>query len=255
MKNYLKIIAAFFILSVIPIDGISQEVQGFAYYQSATDVRISDFEGRQMEKSQKEKFMQIMKDFFKKEYVLSFTKSESLYKQNIKLNHPMANAGLASKLGIFSNGPQYKNIATREFLQSQEFLGKRFLIKDELQKLNWNLTSETKKIGKYTCYKATAKKIINAIDWRSTTRGGQEKKELTESKEIIITAWFTTEIAINQGPSDFWGLPGLILEVNSDRTSIVCTKIIINPENTQKIEEEVLKKVNDFPYFTYVIYK
>jgi GLPGLI family protein len=32
-------------------------------------------------------------------------------------------------------------------------------------------------------------------------------------KDVTITAWYT-EIQVNQGPENYWGLPGLILEIN-----------------------------------------
>jgi GLPGLI family protein len=41
---------------------------------------------------------------------------------------------------------------------------------------------------------------------------------------------------VSQGPGDFWGLPGLILEVNTDKTTILCSKIIMNPEEKEAIE-------------------
>ena len=205
-----------------------QEIYGLAYYQSATDVKFDDFEGKKMTKAKKQQFIQMMKDYFKKEYLLSFTNSESLYKKTETLEHPMSNGKMGYKLGMFTDGPQYKNINTKEFLQSQEFLGKLFLIKDKLPPLNWKISSETKKIGKYTCYKATAIKEINHLDWKSSATG---------TKESIVSAWFTTDIPIAQGPSDFWGLPGLILEVSFDRTSIICTKIIMNSSKNQRIQK------------------
>ena len=52
-------------------------------------------------------------------------------------------------------------------------------------------------------------------------------------KEIEITAWYTPQIPINQGPGEYWGLPGLILEINADRTTILCSKIIMNPSENK----------------------
>ena len=41
---------------------------------------------------------------------------------------------------------------------------------------------------------------------------------------------------MSQGPGDFWGLPGLILEVNTDKTTILCSKIVMNPQEKEVIE-------------------
>jgi len=61
--------------------------------------------------------------------------------------------------------------------------------------------------------------------------------EIEVPKTIEIVAWYTVQIPINQGPDDYWGLPGLILEINADRTTILCTKIVLNPQEKDKIDK------------------
>ena len=133
--------------------------------------------------------------------------------------------------------------------------------------------SETKQIGKYTAFKATAIKQVDETDFMNMRRrnsDNDEKKDETKEdstkttkiieeieipKEIEVTAWYTPQIPINQGPGEFWGLPGLILEVQSGRTTILCSKIVMNPaekgeikkpskgkEVTQKEYQETVKK-------------
>ena len=76
-------------------------------------------------------------------------------------------------------------------------------------------------------------------------------------KERITSAWYTPQIPVNNGPEDFYGLPGLILEINDGDLTLVCTKIIINPkekveivepkkgkEVTQKEFDEIMEKKN-----------
>lgn len=60
--------------------------------------------------------------------------------------------------------------------------------------------------------------------------------EIEIPKEIEVVAWYTPQIPINQGPGEYWGLPGLILEVNEDRTTILCSKIVMNPEEKEEIK-------------------
>ena len=117
--------------------------------------------------------------------------------------------------------------------------------------------TETKQIGQYTCFKATAIKTVDEFDWRSMRRRrdrdenkkDSEKKndsikkdndpmnEIEVPKTIEVVAWYTPQVPINQGPDDYWGLPGLILEINADRTTILCTKIVMNPEEKEVIEK------------------
>jgi len=62
-------------------------------------------------------------------------------------------------------------------------------------------------------------------------------------KEITVTAWYTPEIPVNQGPENYWGLPGLILEVNDGRTTILCSKVVLNVKDKAQIKEATKGKV------------
>lgn len=61
-------------------------------------------------------------------------------------------------------------------------------------KMTWILSSETKQVGIYNLQKATTR--FGGRNW---------------------TAWFNTEISLNEGPYKFRGLPGLIFEIADDR--------------------------------------
>tara|TARA_B110000093_G_scaffold7569_1_gene7286 strand:- start:3582 stop:3896 length:315 start_codon:yes stop_codon:yes gene_type:complete len=53
-------------------------------------------------------------------------------------------------------------------------------------------------------------------------------KDIGIPKEIIVTAWYTLQIPVSNGPREYLGLPGLILEINTDRTTILFTEVAIN---------------------------
>ena len=114
-----------------------------------------------------------------------------------------------------------------------------------MEQPKWEMSTETKKIGEYICYKATMIKIDRSIDWGGMFRRGRDndtKKDSTKSKEIVaektlaVTAWYTPQIPVRHGPSDYWGLPGLILEVSVGNTTLLCSKIVMNPKEKIKIE-------------------
>jgi len=95
--------------------------------------------------------------------------------------------------------------------------------------------SETKKIGNYTVYKATMIKEDNSIQFRGPRRGRgnqeeEKKEENKEPKKIEVTAWYTLDIPVSNGPGVYWGLPGLILEINEGRTTVLCTEVVLNPK-------------------------
>jgi len=259
-----KLILLFAVLISVP--SIAQDFQGQAYYQSKTTIDMSGWGGRngQMSEEQKKRIAERMKSMFEKTYVLTFNKTESVYKEEEKLEAPGGGGGFRM-MGSMTGGAQYKNVKDQAMLQEQEFFGKQFLIKDSLAQLEWVMGSESKQIGKYLAFKATATKNVSETDWmnmRRRNRDNEEKKDETKKdstktttitedieipKEITITAWYTPQIPINQGPGEFWGLPGLILEVQSGRTSILCSKIVMNPEVKEPIKkpskgEEVTQK-------------
>ena len=210
--------------------------------------------GRKMSEDQKKQIANRMRSMFEKTYILTFDREASNYKEEEVLEAPGAQGGFGKWGNSFSAGPQYKNIKSQQFLQDQEFFGKQFLISDSLPKLDWKLEAETKQIGQYLCMKATTTKTVDEFDWRSMRRKPKSKeteakKDATATsvsedielpKQIEVTAWYTPQIPVSQGPGDFWGLPGLILEVNTDKTTILCSKIIMNPK--EKVDIEAPKK-------------
>jgi len=56
------------------------------------------------------------------------------------------------------------------------------------------------------------------------------------TKEMIITAWYTPEIPVSHGPFYYWDLLGFIIEVSNGQTTILCSKIVLNPENKKEIK-------------------
>ena len=238
MKN----ITTIFLLFMAMASFSQANFQGKAVYQSKTTMS-SDFGGRQMSEERKKQIMQRMKSMLEKTFVLSFTREESVYKEEAKLAAPTT-GGRGSRFGGFSGGgTKYKNVKEGELLEATESFGKKFLISEDAEKPNWELGSETKQIGNYTCFKATLVKKNTAFDWRSMRRpkkskakkdSSKVKKELELPKETIVTAWYTPQIPVSNGPGNYWGLPGLILEINEGRTTVLCSEITMNP--SEKIE-------------------
>ncbi|HUH29622.1 GLPGLI family protein [Gelidibacter sp.] len=256
----IKIIGSFIFL----ISGalMAQDFQGKAYYQSKTSMDMSNFGGQQMSEQQRKMMAERMKSMLEKTFILSFNRTESIYKEEEKLAAPGAGGGrMGGMMGSFTAGAQYKNVKDQQLIQDQEFFGKQFLIKDSIPKLEWKMGSESKQIGQYLCFKATAIKKGDDMDFANMRRRNRddEKKEGEKSKdtakssnlmddievpkEILVTAWYTPQIPVNQGPGEYWGLPGLILEVNSGNTTILCSKIEINPTDKTEIKAPSKGKV------------
>lgn len=180
-----------------------------------------------------------MRKMFQKTFTLDFTKSESMYKEEQELDAPKgpsANSGVMVMMmgGDGSSDILYKNISQNRMAHKTELMGKVFLIKDNLEAYDWKLTGEAKNIGNYSCYKAVYEKEeediqIDMID-------GEVKEEKVTKKRTLV-AWYTPEVPISNGPSNYGGLPGLILEVNDGDQTIVCSEIVLNPKEVKKIKE------------------
>lgn len=226
-------------LLFLSIGVFAQDFRGKAVYKThrKIDFKLGDKQGGENSALQKQLKAQLMRQF-QKTFTLNFTKNESTYKENEALSSPQQQMG-GMQIQIMGNGGGndvlYKNIKEKRYANKTEISGKRFLIKDDLPNYGWEMTGETKNIGKYTCYKATRKRT----ETRRTIAFGDGDKD--GDKEEIITietvAWYTPEIPVSNGPESFWGLPGLILEIQDGKQTIVCTEIVLNPKETIEIKE------------------
>ena len=227
-----------FLLVFTSILSFSQkDFQGKAVYYSKTTIDMERFNNGDIPEERKKQLLARIKSNSEKTYTLSFNKSSSLYKEDVKLEAPTAGGGRGPSFQSGS-GTQYKNIPEKEFLEAREVFSKKFLITDEVTMPQWEMGSETKKIGNYTVYKATMMKEDNSIQFSGPRRGNQkeektEEKENKEPKKIEVTAWYTLDIPVSNGPSGYWGLPGLILEINEGRTTVLCTEIVLNPKENK----------------------
>lgn len=256
-----------FFVSILMVSGFinAQNFQGMAVYESKTSTSdmTSNFRGnREITPEMQKQIEERMKAMFEKTFVLTFDKNASNYVEEEKIEAAGQQGGgmrfMSSMMG--GGGTHYKNVKEKIFSVDKEFAGKEFLVQDSLPKLDWKLSGEKKQIGNYMCFKATAVRPVSQSDFRNFRRKkDEEKKEEVKQeetkteekkedrntnfmdqwevpKEIVVTAWYTPDIPINQGPENYWGLPGLILEVSDGKTVILCSKIVINPKEKKEIK-------------------
>lgn len=250
MKNSI----VFLIALMTSLSGISQNITGQAYYESKTAVDIEQMDlGRDIGEDMKKMIAERMKSAFEKRYILTFNQEESIYKEEERLETSSGFNPIQVMGGNFMPGSQYKNLKTRELLEEKEFFGKEFLITETLPELDWKIGKESKQIGEYTVFKATAMKKTSLSDFSlAKPKEGVADKSVEElskedpmdlidiPEEIEVTAWFTPQIPVSNGPGEFSGLPGLIMELSMENTTLLCSKIVLNAKNADKIER--LKK-------------
>ncbi len=140
------------------------------------------------------------------------TKEESVDSQGRMVSSTVMKSNLP-------NAFYYTNVSSGDLIFRETVAQKLYLIKDSIEPISWKLHNERKKIGDYTCQKATA-----------PFRGRE------------YTVWFTTEIPISHGPWKLRGLPGLILEASeaSGKYVFKATKFNMKPDISE-IKEKLKK--------------
>jgi len=219
---------------LVGVSAKAQSFTGVATYQSSTKIDLK-LDSTKIPPDRIKMIYDRMRQELFKEYELSFNKTASLFQvvEVLEQTESGRGGGMIAMMAGGAGSTVYKNVKSKELLEQTEFFGKIFLIKDSLSRDDWKLGKETKQIGSYTCYKATTMREI------ITRTMSTEAESVEDTIEIEVTAWYTPQIPLSQGPDIYWGLPGLIMEVNTDKTTILCTKLVLNKED---LEIKVPKK-------------
>lgn len=101
----------------------------------------------------------------------------------------------------------------KQKIHQRGIMGKSFIVESPMVKNKWKITQEKIKYLGYECTKA-----------------------VIETDEVFVVAWFTSELPLQIGPADYYGLPGAVLMVNVDDgdIEIKATKI-----DLEKLQEEI----------------
>ena len=218
----------------------AQDFQGEATYKTKRKINVK-LDSTQVNSEMHQRMIEMLKKQFEKTFILSFNKEASIYKEDVALGAPQPAGMQVVVVSADGSDILYRNTKENRYASQNEVFGKIFLIKDELPKLDWTLESDTKNIGDYTCYKAIMKRMVPVVESGISVNGDKDldvdSNEEPKMEEITITAWYTPQIPVNSGPARYYGLPGLILEVNDGTETIVCSKIVLNPKNKVDIVE------------------
>ena len=233
MKSLSHKLAVLFVLLIATTSLNAQDFNGKAYYATKSTLKLGRW-GDNLSTAQKKQIQARLKNRLEKEYILVFNLKESLFKEDEKLD---AMSGATDSWGKnFSQGDLYKNVKENVLIQDQEFYGKRFLVKDKPYKLQWEMSSEQKTIGEYACFKATATLPVVDLKWYDFSWDRIRESDSEKENIVTVEAWYTPQVPVSNGPSEFWGLPGLILEVSAGDTTMLCTRIEMNLKEKTKIE-------------------
>ncbi|MFN3753212.1 GLPGLI family protein [Flavobacterium sp.] len=184
-----------------------------------------------------------LKKASEKQYLLTFNKTECLYEEEKALEKPQNNSdGISISISYVSSGKKYLNVKEQQSFVEDNIFGKEFLITEPLVKPDWKLVDETKTIGDYTCFKAEL--VIPVSEKQQQNYEEFLKKEekkpalfkMDKPEDKVVTVWYTPEIPVSFGPDNYWGLPGLILEVNDGTNILLCSKVTLSNKEKAKIK-------------------
>jgi GLPGLI family protein len=233
----------------------SQKIQGVATYQTQRHVEFKMDSTSGMGDEMQKMLQEQLRKQFQKEFKLTFNSTEALWKEDVSLDKPQGPSSSGVSIVMSGMGGDdyalYQNVAEQKYTEQNDLMGKQFLVQDKLEKPEWKLEKETKNIGQYTCFKATLTEEIEERSFSSINGEGEEEvKKVTK----VTTAWYTLDIPVQHGPEDFWGLPGLILEVNDGKMAMMCTQVVLNPKDGisidiptkgKKVNEEEFEKISE----------
>lgn len=175
----------------------------------------------------------IMKEVESRVYRLDIEGDKaSFYKQNDGMTiGDNVYKKMAKKLSAFSDYV-YTDLENEEQLLKENVVGKLFIIKEQPYQYDWKLLDSTKTLKGYSVRKASTSAFNK------------------DNEPVKVVAWYCPDIAFQFGPSEFGGLPGLILNLRMGNTEVTVDEIDFNPEKIkisepkkgERISKKELKK-------------
>jgi GLPGLI family protein len=160
--------------------------------------------------------------------VLHFNTKETKYETSEELAEP-DDEGYSWRKNLFF---VKRNFEQNTMNEGYEMLGKTYIIEDSLGGFEWKIQNDLKEVAGHICMKAFYEDTL---------------------KKQKIVAWFAQDIPSSAGPERFYGLPGLILEVNYNDDALVLTadKIDYKKLTTELNLPKKLKgkKIKEAEYF------
>lgn len=125
----------------------------------------------------------------------------------------------------------YRDFEKERKVELIEMLGKNYLIEDSLKAPRWKIMNQIKDINGYVCMLAVTEDTV---------------------KKHKVAAWFAHDLPISAGPERFFGLPGMIMEldINEGDFVITATKVEMRPVTGEIVLPRKLKgkKLDNYGY-------
>lgn len=228
MKAIKKYVSGLFLCMLFaPILGFSQKTEGMVVYERQEFWSKIIGQLNYLSNEEKDRVKQTWgknDEGWKSKTKMFFNANESL----------LSNLEEASEYGWSSRTEDYyiyRNYEKEKKIELIEMMGKNYVLEDSLRAPKWKVLNQIKDVAGYICMKAVTEDTV---------------------KHQKITAWFTGDIPVSAGPERYYGLPGLILELEINDGDVVITA---NKVEFRKVEPKELampklkgKKIKDADY-------
>jgi Protein of unknown function (Porph_ging). len=186
-------------LFIAPLWVIAQQTEGVVTYIETIQFKIEPPEGIDVEE-----FRKMMPSEQKSRKVLYFNAKECLYtdapdqapgghEATFSSNDGDGDVRMDFKIQRPENH-QWRQVAEGQRVESLEFFGRFFLIKETPKKMKWKISAEQKQVAGHLCQKAVLQDTSRQVE-----------------------AWFCPQIPLAVGPGEYADLPGLILAIDMDK--------------------------------------
>lgn len=211
------------LICLLPIFCLAQQTEGKIVFEEKMNMHVQMDFGEEGNDEMMEQLKAMMPEFRTVNKVLHFNEEATIYKNHTEGNEPqeLKHEGEGMSFVMKFEEPEnilFKNIAENRSVQLQEFFTRKFLIKDEIENFKWKLTGESKEIMGFMCQQAISGDTSQTI------------------------AWFSPEIPVSSGPAKYGQLPGMILELETNKGQMKITATSITFEKVDKKEMEEPKK-------------
>jgi GLPGLI family protein len=113
-----------------------------------------------------------------------------------------------------------------------EMAGKKLVVEDSLQTMEWKVQNELKEVAGHVCMSAVLEDTL---------------------KFQTIVAWFALDIPMSGGPEGYYGLPGMILEIDiNDGAKVITADKIEDKALTTELEAPKKPKGKKVTYDQYL---
>lgn len=212
MKKQIQLLLLFGIMLLLLYPCMAQPTEGVIHYTRTSRWTKIQSGLTFLSKQEREKmsYMYEGRDEWKEYLVLYFNDKASKYVESEEKNAD--NSGYSwRKTDFFIR----RDFANNKMSDLFEVLGKIYLVEDTLTTPNWKILNDLKEVAGHICMKAMVEDTV---------------------KKQKIVAWFAQDMPFNGGPERYFGLPGMILELDINNGAVTIAADRIEPK---KLNQEL----------------